>query len=72
MDPQLTPAYAARRRAQGKSPREIRRCVKRAIARQLFELLHRDDRAEVEVVRACSPGWPRLSARQHRQSVAAT
>jgi hypothetical protein len=30
---------------------EIRRCVKRAIARQLFKLLQRYDRPDVEVVR---------------------
>lgn len=34
-----TRAYAARRRTEGKSPRDIRRCVKRAVARQLFKLL---------------------------------
>jgi transposase len=51
-DPQ-TRAYAARRRAEGKSPREIRRCVKRAVARNLFKLLQRLDRADVEVVRVC-------------------
>ena len=33
-----TRAYASRRQADGKSPREIRRCVKRAIARQRFKL----------------------------------
>jgi transposase len=49
-DPE-TRCYAARRRAEGKSPREIRRCVKRAIARQLFKLLERHDRSDVEVVR---------------------
>jgi transposase len=52
-DDPATRAYAARRRAEGKSPREIRRCVKRAIARQLFKLLCRYDRLDVEVVRAC-------------------
>jgi transposase len=50
-DPQPR-AYAARRRADGKSGREIRRCVKRAVARQLFKLLERCDRAGVEVIRA--------------------
>jgi transposase len=50
-DPQ-TRAYAARRGAEGKSPREIRRCIKRAVARNLFKLLQRLDRPEVEVVRA--------------------
>ncbi len=48
-DPE-TRVYAARRRAEGKSPREIRRCVKRAVARQLFKLLQRLDHAGVEVV----------------------
>jgi transposase len=41
-DPQ-TRAYAARRQAEGKSIREIRRCLKRVIARQLFKLLERHD-----------------------------
>jgi hypothetical protein len=39
--------------AEGKSPREIRRCVKRAIARQLFKLLQQLDRLDAEVVRVC-------------------
>jgi len=34
-----TRAYVTRRRAQGKSDREIRRCIKRYIARQLFRTL---------------------------------
>ena len=34
-----TRSYAARRRAEGKSDREIRRCLKRYIARQLFRAL---------------------------------
>jgi transposase len=50
-DDPATRAYAERRRGEGKSPREIRRCVKRAIARQLFKLLQRYDRPDVEVVR---------------------
>jgi transposase len=48
-DPE-THAYAARRRAEGKSPREIRRCVKRAVARQLFKLLERYDHPGVQPV----------------------
>jgi hypothetical protein len=40
LDPR-TQRYAARRRAEGKSDREIRRCLKRTIARQLFRLLQR-------------------------------
>jgi Transposase IS116/IS110/IS902 family len=47
-----TRAYAARRRSEGKSVREVRRCLKRAVARQLFKLLERCDRAGVEVIRA--------------------
>jgi hypothetical protein len=50
-DDPATRAYAARRQGEGKSPREIRRCVKWAIARQLFKLLQRYDRPDVEVVR---------------------
>jgi transposase len=44
-----TRAYAARRRAEGKSVRDVRRCLKRAIARQLFKLLERYDRSGVEL-----------------------
>jgi hypothetical protein len=43
----------ARRLGDGKNPREIRRCVKRAIARHLFKLLQRYDRPDVQVVRIC-------------------
>jgi transposase len=46
-----TRAYAARRQSEGKSAREIRRCLKRAVARQLFKLLERHDHP-VEVMRA--------------------
>ncbi len=46
-DDPRTRAYAARRRAEGKSGREIRRCVKRAVARQLFKLLERHDHVGV-------------------------
>ena len=35
-----TKAYAARRQAEGKSPREIKRCLKRAIAREVFRLMN--------------------------------
>lgn len=37
-DPE-TKAYLARRTAEGKSPREIKRCLKRALARQIYRLL---------------------------------
>jgi transposase len=50
-DPE-TRAYAARRTAEGKSSREIKRCLKRSIARQLFRLLERYDQPGVEVLRA--------------------
>jgi transposase len=36
-----TRAYTSRRIAQGKSEREIRRCLKRSLARQLYRLLER-------------------------------
>jgi transposase len=48
-DPQ-TRAYAARRRGEGMSIREIRRCLKRAVTRQLFKLLERYSRVGVEVM----------------------
>lgn len=34
-----TKRYAARRQAEGKTPREIKRCLKRHLARRLFKLL---------------------------------
>ena len=49
-DDPATRAYAARRTAEGKSVRDTRRCLKRAVARQLFKLLERHDRAAVLVV----------------------
>jgi transposase len=52
-DDPVTRADAARRRAEGKSSREIRWCIKRAVARNLFTLLQQLDRADVEVVRVC-------------------
>jgi transposase len=36
-----TRVYTSRRIAQGKSQREIRRCLKRSLARQLYRLLER-------------------------------
>src|SRR2546428_728927 len=38
-----TKAYIARRTTEGKSPREIRRCLKRYLARRFFRLLQRLD-----------------------------
>jgi transposase len=35
-----TRTYAARRKAEGKTPREIKRCLKRAVARQLYRHLN--------------------------------
>jgi transposase len=46
---QPTKAYVARRTAQGKTEREIRRCLARTVARQLFRLL----------ARTTSPDWTR-------------
>jgi transposase len=34
-----TKAYVARRTVEGKSPREIKRCLKRHLARRLYKLL---------------------------------
>ena len=34
-----TQAYAKRRTAEGKTPREIKRCLKRYLARDLYRLL---------------------------------
>jgi hypothetical protein len=63
-----TRAYAQRRRAQGKTNREIKRCVVRYVARQLYRLLETqpalDDigasggRCTAKLARLCSAGWP--------------
>jgi len=47
-----TRAYAARRTTQGKTRRDVKRCLKRSIARQLFKLLERYDQPGVEILRA--------------------
>jgi transposase len=47
-----TRAYVARRTAEGKSRRDVKRCLRRVIARQLFRLLERYDRPGVEILRA--------------------
>jgi transposase len=39
-----TKAYVKHRTAEGKSPREIKRCLKRYVARELFRLLENDVR----------------------------
>jgi transposase len=46
-----TGTYMARRTAEGKSRRDAKRCLRRAIARQLFRLLERYDQPGVEVLR---------------------
>jgi transposase len=38
---QPTRRYVTRRTAEGKSERELRRCLKRTVGRQLFRLLAR-------------------------------
>ena len=49
-DDPKTRAYVTRRVAEGKTPREIRRCLKRFAARQLFKLLERCDQPGVEIL----------------------
>jgi len=49
-DPE-TRADAARRTTQGKTRRDVKRCRKRSIARQLFKLLERYDQPSVEIIR---------------------
>jgi transposase len=51
-DDPLTRADAARRTAEGRTTREIRRCLKRFIARQLFKLLERYDQPALEILLA--------------------
>jgi transposase len=41
-------AYETARRAQGKTHRDVRRCLKRAIARQLYRVMESAARAAVE------------------------
>jgi transposase len=65
-DPQ-TRAYAARRGGEGKSVREIRRCLKRAVARQLFKLLERYDRSTVEVIKVGDPPTASKPAAKRRE-----
>lgn len=40
-----TRAYAERRRAQGRTTKEIRRCLKRYLARQIYRILNATDTA---------------------------
>jgi transposase len=46
-----TRTYMARRTADGKSRRDVKRCLRRIIARQLFRLLERNDQPGVEILR---------------------
>jgi transposase len=45
---QTTKTYTTRRTAEGKSEREVRRCLARAVARQLFRLLERQAGAPIQ------------------------
>lgn len=47
MHDEQTKVYAARRTAKGKTPREIKRCLKRAVARHLYRLLESTARGDV-------------------------
>lgn len=47
-----TKAYAARRTAEGKSPRDIKRCLKRAIAREIYRLLEASARIDKKIKQA--------------------
>ena len=47
-----TRAYVARRRAEGKSRRDAKRCLRRIIARQLYRLLERYGQPGVVILRA--------------------
>jgi hypothetical protein len=51
-DDPLTRADAARRTAEGRTTREIRRCLQRFIARQLLMLLKRYDQPALEILLA--------------------
>jgi transposase len=48
----VTQTYIARRTAEGKSPREIRRSLKRAIAREVFRLLEAHARTQKDLQEA--------------------
>jgi hypothetical protein len=47
-----TRAYPARRTAEGNSRRDAKRCLRRAVAQQLFRLLERYNQPGVEILRA--------------------
>lgn len=48
MHDQQTKQYAARRATEGKTPREIKRCLKRAVARQVYRLLEAAAREQAQ------------------------
>jgi transposase len=48
-----TQRYAARRSAEGKTPREIRRCLKRHLARRLYHLLETNTTCPNRATRPC-------------------
>jgi transposase len=54
-----TKRYAARRAAEGKTPREIKRCLKRHLARRLFRLLEASAPAREQRARPCRRPRPR-------------
>lgn len=47
LDP-VTKTYVARRVGEGKSLRDVRRCLKRSICRQIFKILERRNQADGE------------------------
>ena len=47
-----TRAYAARRTTEGKTRRDIKRCLKRAIAREIYPLLEAHAKAEKKINQA--------------------
>ena len=48
-----TQAYVQRRRAEGKTDREIRRCIKRYLARHLYRTLTTDPQQRLTNIGAC-------------------
>ena len=47
LDP-ATKTYVARRVSEGKSPRDVQRCLKRNICRQIFKILERRHQPSTE------------------------
>ena len=67
-----TQTYAARRTAEGKSPREIRRCLKRHLARRLFKLLESTAAAATTLAVPAGPARPGRVSRRATASRSAT